>query len=272
MVLRDPVHMQRVLEAKEHLTTRAAQVEMFEKLFGSSDAEERYHLSEVGEQEKEGVGLHSGGGRFYVSDAALASSIDAFISNLSASMHDKMFQYDTWTGIEDIWSFLQLVLVRCIIQTLFGSALLKQYPRIVRDYLDFNAATEGFIPGMPRIMVHGAAKPRDHLLQGMKKWVEENRPAHNDKAKAWDENEGLPVIREYVRLCHDTRKFKDNVLRTSAAEMLAVLNMYVARLSEIQHAHGTRWLTKITEPPTKSLLLHSGQRSRLCESRTLPAT
>ena len=213
------------------MTTRAAQVETFHKLFGSSDVKEHYHLSEAGEREKGDGGLHSGGSHFHVSDAALASSVDTFISNLSASMHDKMFQYDTWTGIEDLWSFLQLVLVRCVIQTLFGSALLKQYPKIVRDYLAFHATVEGFIPGMPSIMMSGAAKPRNSLLQDMEKWAQDNRPVYDDEAKVWDEKGGLPVVRDYVRSCHDVRKFKDKILRASAAEMLAVLHVYVARLS-----------------------------------------
>jgi hypothetical protein len=220
-----------VLDADDdHMITRAAKVETFNKLFGSPDAEEHYHRSEAKEHDQ-GDGIRSDVSLFHVSDAALASSVDAFISNLSASMHDKMFQYDTWTGIEDLWSFLQLVLVRCIIQTLFGSALLKQYPRIVRDYLDFNAAAEGFIPGMPRIMVYSAATPRDRLLQGIEKWAQDNRKASRAKAPAWDEKAGLSVIREHMRHSHDVVKSQEKILRASAAEMLAILHVYVAKLS-----------------------------------------
>lgn len=217
--------MQRVLEANDHLTTRAAQVETFDKLFGSPDAEGHTYMSEAKEQEEADRSSSSDKIRFYVSDAVLASSVDAFISNLSASMHDKMFQYDTWTGIEDLWSFLQLVLTRCTIHTLFGSALLKPNPRMVRDYLDFNAAAEGFVPGMPRIMVSRAAKPRDRLLQGMKKWAQDNGEAFSTASPAWDEKAGLSVIREHVRQCYNVVKFKEQALKASAAEMLGITHM-----------------------------------------------
>lgn len=216
--------MQRVLEADDHLTTRAAKVETFDKLFGSPNAEGHIYLSEAKEQQQ-GDRILSGESQFHISDAALASSVDAFISNLSADMHDKMFQYDTWTGIEDLWSFLQLVLVRCTIHTLFGSALLKQYPRIVRDYLDLNAAVEGFVPGMPRIIMSSAAKPRDRLLQGMKKWAQDNGEAFNAKSPVWDEKAGLSVIRDHIGQCHKAATVKEQALKASAAEMLSITHV-----------------------------------------------
>lgn len=222
--------MQRVLEANDHLTTRAAKVETFDKLFGSPDAEGHTYRSEATEQRKADC-ISSDESQFYISDAALASSVDTFISVLSANMHDKMFQYDTWTGIEDLWSFLQLVLVRCTIHTLYGSALLKQNSRMVSDYLDFDAAVEGFVPGMPRIMVSGAAKPRDRLLEGMMKWVQVNGEATTAESPVWNEQAGLSVIRDHIRQCDKTARLKEQMLKASAAKMLGITHAYVARYS-----------------------------------------
>ncbi|KAJ4370180.1 hypothetical protein N0V86_008916 [Didymella sp. IMI 355093] len=228
--------MQRVLEAEDHFSARVTQVETFDKLFGSPDAEKQFHKSETKSQERY-VDMSRDDGHFHISDAALTSNVDTFISNLSANMHDKMFQYDTWTGIEDLWSFLQLVVVRCTIHTLFGSVLLKQYPRMVRDYLDFNAAAEGFVPGMPRMMVSGAAKPRDRLLEGIKKWIPRD---HNESRKngtksnnrelaadspAWDENTGLSAIQEHISHYHKIFKRKDHMLKAIAAEMLSITHL-----------------------------------------------
>ncbi|KAF1927586.1 uncharacterized protein M421DRAFT_64809 [Didymella exigua CBS 183.55] len=232
VVLRDPTHMRRVLEAKDHLTTRAARVEMSDKLFGSPDADSHSHKSEARNHEEAKESLPNDG-CFHISDAALTSSIDIYISILSANMHDKMFQYDTWTRIEDLWSFFQLVIVRCTIQTLFGSVLLKQYPRMVRDYIDFNAATEGFVSGMPRVMVSSAAKPRDRLLEGMKNWVPMGRgESDTDETEqgresatvypTWDEKTGLLVVREHINQCHSISKRKYYMLKGTAAEVLGI--------------------------------------------------
>lgn len=214
-----------MLEADDHLTARAARVETFDKLFGLPNADGHAYQSEVKEH-SQADSISSDESHFFVPDTALASSADAFILNLSASMHDKMFQYDTWTGIEDLWSFLQLVLVRCIIDTLFGPALLKQYPRMVRDYLDFNAAAESFIPGMPRMMMSGAAKARDRLLQGMKKWAQDNSEALNAESPVCGGQAASSVIWEHIRKVIGPG---EHGLRSTVAEMLSVTHVYVAR-------------------------------------------
>lgn len=228
VVLRDPIHVQRVLERNDCLTTRAAKVETFDKLFGSPDAEGHMYRSEAtGQQEVDR--MTSDASQFYISDASLASVVDIFISILSANMQNKMFQYDTWTGIEDLWSFLQLVLVRCTMDALYGSALLKQNPRMVRDYLDFDAAVEGFVPGMPRVMVSGAATPRGRLLESMKKWVQVNGEATTAESPVWNQQAGLSVVRDHIRQCVKTARPQEQMLKVSAAEMLGITHVYVAR-------------------------------------------
>lgn len=244
VVVRDPTHVKRVLEAKEHLGVRAGRVELWGELFGSPDAEAHFLLSEVASRD-EAADSGSRGDGFYFSDAAVAASADAYVGVLSANMHDKMFQYDSWTRIEDLWSFLQLVVVRCTVQTLFGSALLRQYPRLVRDYLDFNTAAEGFVPGMPRLLGSGAAKPRNRLLQGLGGWVPLGCGEREDEDEtegeggvstndaSWDEETGLRVVRRHIKHCHRMAKGKDEMRRATAAEVLAIIHTYVAPFYQV---------------------------------------
>jgi hypothetical protein len=161
-------------------------------------------------------------------DAALASITDTYISILSANMHDKMFQVDSWTLIEDFWSFLQLVLLRCTLNTLFGSALLKQYPRIMRDYSEFNTAVESFVCGMPRIMLSGATASRDRLCQGMENWLKADRAesSHGDLAgedSLWDEQKGLRLVRDRLNT-HAIDKDERVDTKARAAEVLSIIH------------------------------------------------
>ena len=241
IVLRDPVHVQRVLDAQDHLTGEAARFEMLDKLFGSPEASERFYQVEARTQkeyEDRGSRLF-GVWYFHIPDTALNSSVDTYVSILSANMHDKMFQYDTWARIEDLWSFLQLVLLRCTLVTFFGSALLKQYPRMVRDYMDFNDAAEGFVYGMPRMMVSGVAKSRDRLHQGMRDWLVATRVEINKRYEydddetpdtdemSWNEKTGLPFVCRHYNGSHDIVKFRDKIIKGSAAEVLSIVHTYV---------------------------------------------
>lgn len=213
--------MKRVLDAPEHLDATAAGLESLNKLFG---------LRGIAGTRKEYGTRAFARTVWHFSDDTLASINDAYIAILSANMHDKMFQFDSWTLIEDLWSFVQLVLLRCILMTFFGSALLKQYPRILRDYMDFDAAVEGFVYGMPRIMISAATRPRDRLYQGIISWLNSN-PIESDHTSSaedesvWDEQQGLRFVRKYVNGYEDLQS--DN--KTKAAEILSILHTYVKR-------------------------------------------
>lgn len=251
--------MRRVLEASDHLTARMARAETIDKLYGARDASHHSHQSGAKNDPKID-GRSSEEDRVHMSDASLTASVEAFISNLSANMHDKMFQYDTWTSIEDLWSFLQLVIVRCTIHTLFGSALLKQYPRIVRDYLEFNAAAEGFAPGMPRVMLHGAAKPRDRLLQGMGNWAskgsgQSENSNNTDKGRIWDENTGLHVVRDHIDKRLRTSEGKTHVLKGVAAEVLGITHMYVAAYGK-EISIGNKMANKVLQDQRSTLVIY----------------
>ncbi|UPX17443.1 uncharacterized protein EKO05_0007796 [Ascochyta rabiei] len=225
VVLRDPTHIRRVLDAPEHLTATPVRVETLDKLFGSPRAAEHSQYSEAHTREDSEAEPPMTSN---IPDTALASTIEVYISILSANMHDKMFQFDSWTRIEDLWSFIQLVLLRCTLNTLFGSALLKQYPRMVRDYSDFNNAVEGFVYGMPRIMLSAGTKPRDRLHQGIERWLKSNRTESgsadsSENEPAWDEKQGLRSIREHYN-AYSIDKDVQTDKKTKTAEILRIIH------------------------------------------------
>ncbi|KAJ8112823.1 hypothetical protein OPT61_g4897 [Boeremia exigua] len=237
VVIRDPIHMSRVLNAPEHLTTTTSDIETFDKLFGSPNLERYLKRSRTSNRSDEGKGT-----RFpppsVIPDATLISTTEAYISILSANMHDKMFQLDTWTCIEDLWSFLQLVFVRCTLNTLFGSTLLKKYPRLVRDYLEFEAATEGFVHGMPRLMISGATSSRDRIHQGLRNWMvdmETNREKKQDSGEsnaagsAWSEATGMAFICEHYR-AWKVDSSTEGGFKDRAAEILRIIHTTNSRL------------------------------------------
>ena len=238
VVLRDQIHIRRALDAPAHLSVTPAEIEALDKLFGSPEAADQLHHSKA-PAEKKHEARGTADGNCGIPDSTLAATTDAYISVLSANMHDKMFQFDSWTRIEDLWSFLQLVLLRCTLDTLFGSALLKHYPRMVRDYLDFNGAVEGYIPGMPRIMISGVGNPRNRLHQGIKSWLEATRDrlrytdmfseaGSAENEPLWDENMGLQSIREHYDSCYSVEdKSKGLKLQAMAADVLSIIHTYV---------------------------------------------
>ncbi|KAJ4993177.1 hypothetical protein SVAN01_01152 [Stagonosporopsis vannaccii] len=225
IILRDPTHISRVLNAPEHLTVTASKIEIFDRLFGSPKAEGH----KTPRSQKEGNSNMPEQTLSSILDANLAATTEAYISLLSANMHDKMFQYDTWTRIEDLWSFLQLVLFRCTLDTLFGSKLLKQCPRMVRDYRDFDAIVEGFIPGMPRLMFSSALKSRDRLHQHLENWLITNHEAELDSeesaagSSSFNEMTGMKFMRKYYRGCIVGKDEQLN-LKARAAEVLSIIH------------------------------------------------
>lgn len=198
-MLRDPIHISRILDAPEHLTAKGIRAEALDKIFGSSTAAKYFARDEISHRD----------------EAALEAATEEYISILSANMHDKMFQYDTWTSIEDLWSFLQLVLLRCTLETLFGPTLLKKYPRMVRDYLKFDATTDGYVHGMPRLMLSGASKPRNLLHAGLKDW--------SATAYSGTEMAGLQSIREHLQASH-AGDAKEVDSKARVAEMLRIIH------------------------------------------------
>ncbi|KAL5119557.1 hypothetical protein ACEQ8H_002403 [Pleosporales sp. CAS-2024a] len=142
----------------------------------------------------------------HLTGPALITSVEQYMTILSANLHDKMFQVGSWTQIEDSWAFFQQVFTRCLLASLFGTDLVKQYPGIIKDYWEFANAVDGFLPGLPRYWVPGAASPaRDRLHSGISKWLKANlggsesaRIAANDPSWHADKGAKFTQERDYV--------------------------------------------------------------------------
>lgn len=227
-----------MLDAPENLTSDAAAIDALDKLFGSPAAADQFrwgpaHTGRDSEAEE------NEDSKFRIPDSSLAAATDAYISIISANMHDKMFQFDSWTRIEDFWSFLQLVLLRCTLNALFGSSLLKDYPRLVRDYLTFDEAVEGYMYSTPSIMMRSAGSSRDRLHRGIRSWIKstwedsrktdlftESRSTKIDPV--FDEATGLSFIRKHYDNCyHLMDKFQSLKYQAMAADVLGMIHAYV---------------------------------------------
>ena len=225
MVLRDPQHIKNVLDStNSHWTD----TEVSRRVFGTPEAAlELYADIGISEGDKtmfEHVRIVLP--RKYLTGAALEPLTEAYMSTLSRNMHDKMFQVGSWTLIEDFWSFFQQVITRCTIQTLFGSAFLKQYPGFIKDYWAFEDAIQAFVPGMPQILSSAAHEvPRDRLLQGIEKWL-----------KVYHSGSEFAKIEQDDPICDDYRgskfiqetdamfaKMNGIDVRARAAEMLSIM-------------------------------------------------
>lgn len=192
VVLRDPEHVRRAAKASE-------------VSFQSSTAtrEEKkpvaIHVNAEGQKNESPHRLPI---EKYLTGASLTSLCELYASKLSSNMNDKMFQTDSWTQIEDFWSFFQQVLTRCSIETLFGSAIFRQYPGFTKDYWKYQDAAEGHGLHMPYPL-----EPKEHeehlekLLAGVEKWFKTNHSG-SEFAKIgsgdpdWDEHKGSKFIQE----------------------------------------------------------------------------
>lgn len=114
-------------------------------------------------------------------------------------------------------------------ETLFGSALIKGQPKLVRDYWDFQSRTGEFIPGLPRFTISSAVPSRDRLLDGIKKWLQ---MAHggtdfaqiNDSDPVWDEKRGSKLIQECDATFAQIPSFN---YQARASECLRIIHKYV---------------------------------------------
>lgn len=116
-------------------------------------------------------------------------------------MADKMFQERTWTEIEDLWSFFQLEISKACIETVYGSAILKTYPKLVRDYWDLDSSIEELLRGLPQFMAPSAHAARERLHQNLKEWLEAVHKGDRfaktaEEDSDWDENMGSKYFQE----------------------------------------------------------------------------
>lgn len=145
-------------------------------------------------------------------------------------MHDKMFQSGTWTLIEDFWSFYQQVVTKCIVETLFGSAFLKQYRGFVKDLWQFEETIHDFMPGLPRVLQSAThVAPRERLIQGIMRWLGATHsgpdfPQVGDKDPVCDEYLGTKFVQETDVIF---AKVESMDIRARAIEMLVIMHRYV---------------------------------------------
>ncbi|KAH7068193.1 cytochrome P450 [Paraphoma chrysanthemicola] len=229
LIVRDPVHVKKALTASQREHISVARVEMLDKLFATSpDVLNKYSGKGASEAEKPVLeNAYVALTQKYLVGESLSALAESYISILSDNLHNKMFQAGTWTQIENSWEFFRQVITRCILESLLGADIFKQYPGIVRDYWTFAEAIEGFLPGMPRYWVPSAANQvRDRLLRGIEKWLKANHSG-SDFARL---EEGDPLLdnqkgskfiqeRDYV-----LAKVEGFDMTSRAAEILSIIH------------------------------------------------
>ncbi|KAI4952608.1 hypothetical protein J4E91_003080 [Alternaria rosae] len=225
VVLRDPEQMKKAMHACEQQNAVVTRRNMHEVILGSREAVAKiYADAAVDKAELEfmrGVSM-----RKYLEGSPLANMTNLYADILSRNMNDKMFQVGSWTQIEDVWSFFQQVLTRCSMEALFGSAIFKQYPGLIKDYWKFEDAIQGFLPVLPWFATPRPYKePLDRLCQGIEKWLRVNHSG-TEFAKTgsddadWDEHRGSKFIQE-----RDDIVAKAMLpLETRTAEMLDIIH------------------------------------------------
>ncbi|KAF2643967.1 putative cytochrome-like protein P450 [Massarina eburnea CBS 473.64] len=234
LVIRDPKHVQKVFRESSGPATRSDLVEFYSKVLDApKEAVDCY--KSVGAGAEQNGKLHHARVAVpekYFTGAALKSLTDTYISIFRRNMSNKMFQVDSWTQIEDFWSFFEIDITRATTETLFGSALLKQYPKLARDLWDFNSAIEEFLPGLPQFMVSSSVVPRDRLLNALKKWLQEKHGGTDfakldDQDPMWDEGKGSKFIQERDHVFANLPSFN---YQARAVESLGVLQSSVSAI------------------------------------------
>jgi hypothetical protein len=229
LVIRDVKQIEKVKAASRALTPGSARLEVFDKLYGSPLKTLDHYAGKVVSQEDKTIlaDAHINLVHKYLTGVSLSAYTESYVSILSENLNNKMFQVGSWTQIEDSWVFLRQVITRCNLESLFGKGLLKQYPAIIKDYWEFANAIEGFIPGLPRYWVPGAAvKVRERLHQGIEKWLKANhsgsefaRIAVDDPAL--DDLKGSKFIQERDSVL---AKLECMDIKARAAEMLSIIH------------------------------------------------
>ncbi|KAF2865178.1 cytochrome P450 [Massariosphaeria phaeospora] len=187
VVVRDAKHAQKILQASAHMTPKALQVRALDKAMDAPiEALLLYDMIRTGSLEDD----HNHSARLvvphkYLTGPSLSSISDVYLATFRRNLSNKMFQFKTWTEIEDMWSFFHNEISKAVMETLFGPAVMKQYPRLVRDFWEFDSNFDGFILGYPQFMMSSAYTARDRLLGNLWDWL----------LAAKESKEGLEFIR-----------------------------------------------------------------------------
>jgi hypothetical protein len=235
VVLRDANHIAAVARASKQMTSPSAEARMYGRIFGvpridlnlSGDDENNTKQKETLEDAR--ITLT----RKYLTGKPLTTTAETYASILSRDLNDKMFQVGSWTQIEDMWSFFQQVITRSMIESLFGSAMFRQYPGVTKDYWKFEDAIQSLVPGMPRLLMSAAHnEPRNRLRVGIRQWLRANHSGSEfarvgDEDPDLDDHKGSKFIqeRDYV-----LAKVPDMDFDARSAEMFDLLHRSVLKV------------------------------------------
>ncbi|KAL7777998.1 hypothetical protein CFE70_004672 [Pyrenophora teres f. teres 0-1] len=228
VVLRDPEHVKKIVEASKQQGPDVSGSRIHEIAFGSSKAVANLLAGTTPSNGKKKATrqVRISLTQKYLTGTSLANTTNTYVNTLSRNMNDKMFQVGSWTQIEDVWSFFQQVLTRCSVEIFFGSAIFKQYPKLIKDYWQFEDAVEGFVPGMPLLLVSGSYKePRDRLCQNIEKWLKLNHSG-TEFAKIGEEDPDVDEHKgsKFFQECDDLLAKTPLPLEDRTAEMLDIIH------------------------------------------------
>jgi hypothetical protein len=228
VVVRDPGQVKTIFTS-DRTTTAFECAEVYDKVLGASKANiENYKLLHNSDDTDQLNHAHFRLQQKYLTGVSMSSLADIYISAFQRNMSNKMFQLDSWTQIEDLWSFFEIDITRTCNETLFGSLLMKQYPKVTQDFWKLQANVENFLPGLPRFTVSGIYEVRDRVLEGLKKWLETTHGGE-DFAKVgkddpeWDESRGSKYFQERDQVLSTLPSFDHH---SRAAEALGVMQRY----------------------------------------------
>lgn len=165
----------------------------------------------------------------YLTHMPLISLAEVYISTLRRNLSNKMFQVKTWTQIENVWSFFQIEITRAATETLFGSALLKQYPKVVHDFWKFAANHDDLEWVLPQFRMSSTDGIRDQLEENLKKWLQTTHGGPDfaelgDEDPIWDAQKGSRFIQERDQVFANLPSFN---YQARAAETLGIIQAYV---------------------------------------------
>jgi hypothetical protein len=210
------------------MTPTQLHVQVYDKVMGSPKAALPLYAG-IGEGSEEVSYAHLTLPRVFLSGAPLIPVADVYIRTLRRQLGNKMIQTKTWTEIEDLWSFFQNEITRATLETIFGSTLLKQYPKLVKDFWEFDSNIENFTKALPRFILPDAYSARDRLHENLEKWL---KSAHegDDFAKVgeedpvWNESMGSKFFQARDEIF---AKIPAMDYRARAAEALGIMQGYV---------------------------------------------
>jgi hypothetical protein len=212
------------------MTVTDFHADLYEKIMGTpGEFVQIYRDIGKGRKESDAVDhAHLTLPRQYLSGNALIPTADAYIATFRRNMSNKMIQEKSWTEIEDMWSFFENETTRATMETFFGSELLKSYPKIIRDFWEFDKNIEQLFRGLPRFMMPTAYATRDRLLNNLSTWLQSVHPG-TDFAKTaeedpeWDAKLGSKFFQARDAL------FANNTFNyeARAAEALSIMQGYV---------------------------------------------